>query len=101
MYFWTILSYIDTILFILVALTVAYMGVFALLSMMSKNTEPPKSRKENRFIILIPAYKNGAGYSKRVHEQNLSRWLSTTCHSLSSTTLLSFSILEASLNLSS
>ena len=67
MYFWTILSYIDTILFILVALTVAYMGVFALLSMMSKNTEPPKSRKENRFIILIPAYKNGAGTLQTVH----------------------------------
>ena len=67
MYFWTILSYIDTILFILVALTVAYLGVFALLSMMSKNTEPPKSRKENRFIILIPAYKNGAGTLQTVH----------------------------------
>ena len=43
------------------------MGVFALLSMMSKNTEPPKSRKENRFIILIPAYKNGAGTLQTVH----------------------------------
>ena len=65
--FWTILSYIDTILFVLVALTVLYMGIFALLSMMSRNNEPPKARKENRFIILIPAYKNGASTLQTVH----------------------------------
>lgn len=65
--FWTILSYIDTILFVLIALTVTYLGIFALFSMMAKNNEPPKSRKENRFIVLIPAYKNGAGTLQTVH----------------------------------
>jgi cellulose synthase/poly-beta-1,6-N-acetylglucosamine synthase-like glycosyltransferase len=36
------------------------MGIFAMASMFSQHHETPKSRIENRFIILIPAYKNGA-----------------------------------------
>ncbi|MCR5512485.1 MAG: glycosyltransferase family 2 protein [Prevotella sp.] len=46
--------------FIFVCLTVVYMGIFAMASMFSQHHETPKSRIENRFIILIPAYKNGA-----------------------------------------
>ena len=56
--FWTII-YCDLAFFIFVCLTVVYMGIFAMASMFSQHHETPKSRIENRFIILIPAYKNG------------------------------------------
>jgi cellulose synthase/poly-beta-1,6-N-acetylglucosamine synthase-like glycosyltransferase len=36
------------------------MGIFALASMFSQHQDVPKTRQENRFIILIPAYRNGA-----------------------------------------
>ena len=57
---WTIIYYCDLAFFIFVCLTVVYMGIFAMASMFSQHHETPKSRIENRFIILIPAYKNGA-----------------------------------------
>ena len=56
---WTIFTYIDWILFILVALTVLYLGVFAIASLFPRHSETPKAKNENRFIILIPTYKNG------------------------------------------
>ena len=59
--YWNLIYYTDLILFILVSLTVLYMGVFALASMFSKHSNVPKSRVENRFIVLVPAYKNGKG----------------------------------------
>ncbi len=59
MTFWTLFSYIDWILFILVSLTVLYLGVFAITSLFPRHSETPKAKKENRFIILIPTYKNG------------------------------------------
>ena len=59
MLFWTIFSYIDWILFILVSLTVLYLGIFAITSLFPRHSETPKAKKENRFIILIPTYKNG------------------------------------------
>lgn len=56
---WTIFTYIDLILFIWVALTVLYLGVFAITSLFARHSETPKAKKENRFIILIPTYRNG------------------------------------------
>ena len=67
MEFWNIIYYSDLSLFVFVCLTVTYMGIFALASMFSQHQETPKSRKENRFIILIPAYKNGASAEQTVN----------------------------------
>ncbi len=66
MEFWNIIYYSDLSLFVFVCLTVTYMGIFAFASMFSQHQETPKSRKENRFIILIPAYKNGASAEQTV-----------------------------------
>ena len=60
MEFWDILYYSDLIFFIFVCMTVVYMGIFAMASMFGRHHEVPKTRLENRFIIFIPAYKNGA-----------------------------------------
>jgi cellulose synthase/poly-beta-1,6-N-acetylglucosamine synthase-like glycosyltransferase len=59
MEFWDILYYSDLFFFIFVCLTVMYMGLFAMASMFSHHQDVPKTRIENRFIIFIPAYKNG------------------------------------------
>ena len=56
---WDIFTYIDWIIFILVALTVFYLGIFAITSLFPRHSETPKAKNENRFIILIPTYKNG------------------------------------------
>ena len=56
---WDIFTYIDWIIFILVALTVLYLGIFAITSLFPRHSETPKAKNENRFIILIPTYKNG------------------------------------------
>lgn len=56
---WTIFAYLDWILFILVSLTVIYLGIFAITSLFSRHSETPKAKKENRFIILIPTHHNG------------------------------------------
>jgi cellulose synthase/poly-beta-1,6-N-acetylglucosamine synthase-like glycosyltransferase len=59
MEFWDILYYSDLFFFIFVCLTLMYMGLFAMASMFSHHQDVPKTRIENRFIIFIPAYKNG------------------------------------------
>ena len=66
MNFWNILIYTDLIFFSFVSLTVLYMGFFALMSMMGTSRESPKTRKENRFIIFIPGYKNGIATERTV-----------------------------------
>ncbi len=66
MEYWDFIFYIDLIFFIFVSLTVCYMGFFALASMFSVHQEIPKSRKQNRFIILIPGYKNGIATERTV-----------------------------------
>ena len=58
---WELFIYTDLLLFVLVSLTVLYLGIFALASMFSRHSEIPKARIQNRFIILIPSYKNGKG----------------------------------------
>jgi cellulose synthase/poly-beta-1,6-N-acetylglucosamine synthase-like glycosyltransferase len=66
MTFWEILSYTDLLLFIIVAATVLYLAVFAVASLFYHHSETPKAKNLNRFIILIPAYKNGSGAEKTV-----------------------------------
>ena len=51
--FWTVLTYTDLTIFVLVALTVLYLGIFALTSMFARHSETPKAKYQNRFIILI------------------------------------------------
>ena len=57
MIFWWILFIIDGLLFALVALTVAYFLFFATLSLFRHKSEIKKAKTQNRFIILIPSYK--------------------------------------------
>ena len=61
MTYWNIIYYTDIILFIIVAATVLYLGIFAIASLFSHHTDIPKARTQNRFVILIPARKNGTG----------------------------------------
>ena len=55
--FWLFLYIIDWTLFILVAMTVLYLGVFAIASLFNRNTAFTKAKKQNRFANLIPSYK--------------------------------------------
>jgi glycosyltransferase involved in cell wall biosynthesis len=57
--FWAILTYTDLFIFILVALTVLYLGVFAFTSMFARHSDTPKAKNQNRFIVLIPSHKSG------------------------------------------
>jgi len=57
--FWTVLTYTDLTIFVLVALTVLYLGIFAFTSMFARHSETPKAKNQNRFIILIPSHKSG------------------------------------------
>lgn len=59
MIFWNIFTYTDKILFIWVAITVGYLGIFAFMSLFARHSETPKAKKQNRFIILIPSSKSG------------------------------------------
>lgn len=65
-YYWDFIFAIDLVLYILVILTVVYMGIFAVASMFNRHSSTPKSLKNNCFIILIPAYKNGPGALRTV-----------------------------------
>jgi cellulose synthase/poly-beta-1,6-N-acetylglucosamine synthase-like glycosyltransferase len=58
MEFWKILYTFDGVLFIFTALTVLYMLFFTITSMMAHQGVLPKTNHLNRFIVLIPAYKN-------------------------------------------
>ena len=65
--FWAILVYTDLTIFILVALTVLYLGIFAFTSMFTRHSETPKAKNQNRFIILIPSYKSGKSVEMTVN----------------------------------
>lgn len=58
MVFWKILYTIDWILFVFAALTVLYMLFFTITSMLSHKGALPKTNHQNRFIIIITAYRN-------------------------------------------
>lgn len=57
MNYWWILYIIDGLAFALVALTTIYFLVFAIASLFSKHTVINKAKHQNRFIVLIPSYK--------------------------------------------
>ena len=54
---WLILFIFDGILFVIIAGTVLYLGVFAVAALFHSKPVIPKAKKLNRFVILIPAYK--------------------------------------------
>ena len=54
---WWILYIFDGLLFFFVALTVLYLLFFAITALFYRKVEIPKAKKQNRFIILIPAYR--------------------------------------------
>ena len=54
--FWILLYIIDWTLFVLVAITVLYLGVFAIAALFNKHSTLNKAKKQNRFAILIPSY---------------------------------------------
>jgi cellulose synthase/poly-beta-1,6-N-acetylglucosamine synthase-like glycosyltransferase len=58
--FWDILIFSDLLLFIIVAVTVLYLGIFAVASLINKSHESPRTKKQNRFVVLIPSYKQDA-----------------------------------------
>ena len=57
MNYWWILYIFDGILFFFAALTVLYVLIFSIASMFSKHGEIAHSKRQNRFIVLIPSYK--------------------------------------------
>lgn len=56
-YYWLSLYIIDGFLFAGVTLTVLYFAIFSVASLFSKTRFAPKARHQNRFIVIIPAYK--------------------------------------------
>lgn len=59
MIIWKLFIYLDWILFIWCAITVLYLGIFALTSLFARHSETPKAKRQNRFIVLIPSHKSG------------------------------------------
>lgn len=55
--FWIIIYIFDWILFIAVAGTVLYLGVFSIASLFSRDTVQPNVKAQNRFAIIIPSHK--------------------------------------------
>ena len=55
--FWIILYIIDGLLFIPIVLTTLYMLIFATASLLGHRKIVPKAKRQNRFVILIPAYR--------------------------------------------
>ena len=56
--FWILLYIIDWVLFGFVSLTVFYMLFFTITSLFARKSEIPKTKRQNRFIVLIPTYNN-------------------------------------------
>ena len=55
--FWIILYIIDWILFIPIAGTVLYLGIFSVASLFTRDTVQNKAKIQNRFAIIIPSHK--------------------------------------------
>ena len=58
--FWIILYIIDGLLFLAAAGTTLYMLIYAVASLFNHHNDLPNTNRQNRFIILIPAYKEDA-----------------------------------------
>ena len=54
--FWTILYILDWALFIPIAGTILYLGFFAIAALFNRQHNIPRSKQQNRFVIIIPAY---------------------------------------------
>ena len=55
--FWDIMIWGDLLLFFIVAMTVLYLGVFAIAALFNRHHDSPRSKKQNRIVVLIPSYK--------------------------------------------
>ncbi len=53
----TVIKYVDLLLFILLALPVLYLFIFAVASKFSKTIHTPSTTHKNNFLVLFPAYK--------------------------------------------
>lgn len=58
--FWDIIIIADMLLFLIIAATVLYLGFFATASLFNKGHETIRTKKQNRFVVLIPSYKQDA-----------------------------------------
>lgn len=58
--FWDIIIIADMLLFLIIAATVLYLGIFATASLFNKGHEILRTKKQNRFVVLIPSYKQDA-----------------------------------------
>ncbi|MBP3511760.1 MAG: glycosyltransferase [Prevotella sp.] len=54
---WIIIYILDILLFVTVSFTVAYMTVFSVASLFSRRNPVQAAKRQNRFIILIPSYR--------------------------------------------
>lgn len=54
--FWFILYIIDWGLFIVTAGTVLYLAIFALAALINRKHNSPRTKKQNRIVVLIPSY---------------------------------------------
>lgn len=54
---WDIIIFIDWVLFIITAGTVLYLAIFAIASFINRSHESPRTKKQNRIVVLIPSYK--------------------------------------------
>lgn len=57
---WDILIWIDILLFIIMAATVLYIGIFAIAALINRHHESARSKKQNRIVVLVPSYKQDA-----------------------------------------
>lgn len=56
--YWYILFAIDSTLFVICGLVVLYMTVFTIMSLFSRDVKMIPAKKQNRIVVLIPAYKS-------------------------------------------
>ncbi len=67
MNFWWIITIIDYTLFAVVALTVLYFLVFAIASLFKHRDQVKHAKTQNRFIVLIPSYRQDNVIRKTVN----------------------------------
>lgn len=54
---WFFIFTIDLLLFIPIAGTVLYLGIFTVASLFGRKSDIPKAKNQNRIVVLIPSYK--------------------------------------------
>lgn len=63
---WIIIYIIDIILFTIVTITVAYITVFSIAALFGRRNTVQAAKRQNRFIILIPSYRQDDGIEQTV-----------------------------------